>query len=167
MSKVLFAFNLSSRNFLRTQTRTFKSTSYKQLFAKRPVSIKPKHVWLLGSGATLTLGTLTAYSKREEINLSQYLNKLLDLLFKRAFCEEQSNKKRNRTAFYEKTLGTEKQNAPGELGSEDQSEEKAKFDWKEFGKLIWDQKFYFLAAIAVSFYLCLIKCFLFNFDFFW
>jgi hypothetical protein len=78
------------------------------------------------------------------------LNNLLGFLVKSARCEEQSGKKRNRTAFYEKTLGKEKENGTSELGSEDKSEEKTKFDWKEFGKLIWDQKFYFLAAIAVS-----------------
>jgi len=146
MSKVLLAFNLGSRNLVRIQTRTFKSTSYKQLFANKPITIKPKHVWLLGSGAA----SLTAY-----FNLSQYLNTLLDALFKTARCEEQSSKKRNRTAFYEKTLGTEKEHANNELGSDDKYEEKTKFDWKEFGKLIWDQKFYFLAAIAVSFYFML------------
>lgn len=85
---------------------------------------------------------------------------LLGLLFTQAHCEKDPTQdaavktKGKRTAHYEETLGTEKEDK--EPGSEEKTKKKkqkaddAAFDYGEFFKLIYNEKFYFLAAVAVS-----------------
>nr|QNH67936.1 ATP-binding cassette transporter subfamily B member 8 [Brachionus plicatilis] len=54
--------------------------------------------------------------------------------------------KQNRTAFYEQTIGLDKN-----------KKKKENFDWVELFKLIWKEKFYFLAAVASAFMVAMLN----------
>lgn len=83
---------------------------------------------------------------------------LLGLLFTQAFCEKEpdsgAKKKGKRTAHYEETLGSSKDDqqsdAQEKTKKKKSKDDSASFDYGEFFKLIYNEKFYFLAAVAVS-----------------
>jgi hypothetical protein len=60
-------------------------------------------------------------------------------------CEERKDdeEKKNRTASYEQTIGEDKKATDG-------FKEEAPFDWNEFFKLLYKEKYYFLFACIVS-----------------
>lgn len=87
-----------------------------------------------------------ALSKKNEIEyLKEKLKELLEYLAGNliVYCEAKPSSKQNRTAHYEETIRTE-----GKKGKKEKSDS---FDWIEFLKLIYKEKFYFLAAIVVCF----------------
>nr|QUF59443.1 ATP-binding cassette transporter Abcb8 [Brachionus angularis] len=121
---------LKNKN-LNFQIRNFKT--YKP-------SLKPqKHQYLL-TGTTLLSGFgLVAYNNDLE-NLKQKLKEYLDILKSRFRAEFEAKAKQNRTAHYEETIGLEKKSK--------KSKKEDSFDWYEFFKLLYKEKFYFLGAVA-------------------
>ena len=79
---------------------------------------------------------------------------ILGLLFTQAHCEKEpeagAKKKGKRTAHYEETLGTRQDDQEAEKTKKKPNDDSASFDYAEFFKLIYAEKFYFLAAVAVS-----------------
>ena len=104
---------------------------------------------LVGGGSLLVGSACLAYQHVDRDRLVEWI---MSKLIRVADCEVATKASgRNRTAHYEKTIGGE---AAGDSNSEAETSPKKKdeaaFDWREFMRLIYQEKFYFLAAIAVS-----------------
>lgn len=111
------------------KTHAFKTTIKLQIS-------KPK--LLIGT----TLSGVSYYNKDnlarlKDLQFSDLFKSVLGLFIKFAECEA---KKKRRTDSYEKTINTKG----------DKIKDEEVFDWKEFFRMIYDEKFYFLAAIIVS-----------------
>nr|APD26531.1 ATP-binding cassette transporter subfamily B member 8 protein [Brachionus koreanus] len=72
--------------------------------------------------------------------LKKKIKEFLDLIQNSFIVQCDSNVKQNRTAFYEETIGLDAKN-----------KKKEPFDWIEFLKLVWNEKFYFFAATISAF----------------
>ena len=103
---------------------------------------------MLVGGGTIAYTKFDANKFKDTFN-SETLGELLKLILGNfvqfADCEEKPKEqndtaKKNRTAQYEETLGND-------AGS---NKADPLFDWHEFLKLIYQEKFYFLAAVVVS-----------------
>lgn len=69
---------------------------------------------------------------------------LIGYFIKFAECDVERNHRR--TDHYVKTVGLTDKNA--------KRKNEPAFDWYEFFRMIWKEKFYFFAAVAVSFFFC-------------
>lgn len=106
---------------------------------------KPK--LLLGSSVGIGLTGLCYYNrenilKLDELDLKNLFKSLCGLFITFAECEAKTKQKRRRTDHYEKSVDS-KENI-------ERSQDEEKFDWKEFLKLIYDEKFLFILAIIVN-----------------
>lgn len=137
-------------NALKSSSQKYiKSVVARNLSSKVIFRPSPKNRIKYGlAGITLTSGIAVLVCKNVSYNreleyLKQKIQEFLDC-FKGSFiveCEEKV--KQNRTAHYEETIGTDTIKRKSKQES---------FDWTEFLKLVWKEKFYFLTAVAVSDY---------------
>ena len=102
------------------------------------VASKTSIKYVLGGSFLICGGGLTLGKFEYDFKLA--FERLLDILSKGRvlYCKE--DEKRNRTAHYEETLS----------GSEILVNKKDSFDWYEFLRLIYKEKWLFLAATVVS-----------------
>lgn len=112
----------------------------------RLTALKPigKKINVGFSGLVVTAGIgYVAWNKFENYQQIEFLKKkikeFLDSIQKSFIVLCESDVKQNRTAFYEETIGLDEKNKKREI-----------FDWGEFFKLIWKEKFYFLSAVIVN-----------------
>lgn len=93
------------------------------------------------SGSILVGGGLLCVKLGADYDLKLSVNKLIDSILGRFVVDcENLTGKRNRTAHYEETVA----------GSELLANKSDSFDWAEFFRLIYQEKWYFLAATIVS-----------------
>ena len=129
----------------------FNKQPYKQIkfFNLKKQSLKSKSLF---GGCLLSIGFGIHYNVNTNIfqidlknKISEILQSCLRIFFKIVDCEERRDdeEKKNRTASYEQTIGDDKK-ASGGL------KEEAPFDWNEFFKLLYKEKYYFLFACIVS-----------------
>jgi hypothetical protein len=142
-----FQKNAALLNTLRSSIRRSHSFHERYLGQMRK-TIKPliNHKTLFGS-TTIGVGLVGfGYFNKMNLfsdhhNLKEYFNNFIKLLmenfFRTAKCESEKKNKR-RTEDYEKT--TNKSASSGE----------EIFDWKEFFRLIYTEKYYFILAVVVS-----------------
>lgn len=128
---------------LSNQVRSFGS---KANHVQKSNLVTPLFKSLIGTG--LVVGG-TVYIAKENIKLQDYLkdtdilNTVLGFFISFAKCDDSGTKHR-RTDHYEKTISSD--------NNKDAANKKKdpEFDWKEFFQLIWKEKFYMLAAVAVG-----------------
>lgn len=139
--KAFFKLNQNVHRQLSTKTRQFKNLKIRPLNFKKNLAGS----FLIGSGVFAAFyNSEKLYS--EEIskkNLSELIKSLLGLFVQFAECEEKLKEndisiKKNRTALYEETIG-----------NDNDAKKEPNFDWNEFFKLIYQEKYYFLAAVVV------------------
>lgn len=127
------------------KTRQFKNSKLGSLNLKKTLAGS----LLFGSGI---LGAVYNSEKIyngeiSSLNFSDLVKSILSFFVQYAECEEKRKDnditvKKNRTALYEETLGNSNE------GNGQKKE--PNFDWNEFFKLIYQEKYYFLAAVAVN-----------------
>lgn len=137
----LLVVNSLSRISLKTlngpNIRRFHQTCFRRVVAPK-TSLKTGVKYLIGGTALVGSGGFACIN----YDLKSCYEQLLDLIRAKfvVHCEESANtKKTNRTAHYEETLA----------GSEILSSKNDSFDWAEFFRLIYQEKWYFLAATIV------------------
>lgn len=116
--------------------RRFHQTCFRRVVAPK-TSLKTGVKYVIGGTALVGGGGFACIN----YDLKSCYEQLLDLIRAKFVvqCEEFATKKTNRTAHYEETLA----------GSEILSSKNDSFDWAEFFRLIYQEKWYFLAATIV------------------
>ena len=151
----LFRSNLVRRlRSVNPQRFNFSTSTSNRLGAKKS---------MLLSGSILLVVPVSIYELKrrnfdfDSFDISWFKSKFLNYFT--AYCEA----KANRTAHYEKTIGGDddedddeeeedaKKKKTKEKKTKKAKEDASAFDFKEFFWLLYDEKFYFLAAVAVSF----------------
>lgn len=144
------------------QIRSFHNKTTKNGLKKSTSYLK----YVYGGGALVIAsgGGGLAFAKLVAVdgqpyNLKARFNELFETVFSRFFAECKQQEvvpKKNRTAHYEETLGgseilVQKSNANNET-----------FDWAEFFRLVYKEKWYFLAAAIVSLRFFIWQCLIFS-----
>jgi hypothetical protein len=160
MAGLIHAIKLFQINKTNTLSFLTKNANFLKQFhttsggLKRSFGLKDRSSLLLKSSiglGTVTLGTayyLSSSSKGDSLFNSGHLEGLFkaiqSLFFKYAECEVEKQRNRRRTDHYEKTVSSK------EPSDENSKNKEPAFDWHLFWQMIYKEKLYFIAAIAVS-----------------
>jgi hypothetical protein len=139
--KAFFKLNQNVHRQLSTKTRQLKNLKIRPLNFKKNLAGS----FLIGSGVFVAVYDSEKLCSEEisKKNLSELIKSLLGFFVQFAECEEKLKEndfavKKNRTALYEETIG-----------NDNDAKKEPNFDWNEFFKLIYQEKYYFLAAVVV------------------
>lgn len=123
-----------------SQRQFFSSTVRARLFRsnrlKSKICIGFSGFIVTSAVGYISLNQIENYKKFDE--LIDKINEFLNCIGNSLIVNCDSELKQNRTAFYEETINFDTN-----------GKQKEKFEWIEFFKLIWKEKFYLLTAIVV------------------